>query len=215
MSCRGRCASREIAAAAGAARIDDRSINATSICTRTARSHQKPQIPEASHWGSWSSCKIGCRGCRSSDGATKSSRRKRCRISRRVRAPSSDSNCKCCAPRRRRGGGSFPPLADAEVVILHRSRSSLAAVAYELASSLRELEGVGVASRPTATAPTAKALQALKCVRTLTPADGMSGYDEALTSLFAQGDASRRKFWSTRRHSQLTRRPSARRRQKV
>ena len=38
----------------------------------------------------------------------------------------------------------FPPLADAEVVILHRSRSSLAAVAYELASSLRELEGVGV-----------------------------------------------------------------------
>ena len=39
---------------------------------------------------------------------------------------------------------AFPPLADAEVVILHRSRSSLAAVAYELASSLRELEGVGV-----------------------------------------------------------------------
>ena len=36
---------------------------------------------------------------------------------------------------------SWPPLADAEVVILHRSRSSLAAVAYELASSLRELEG--------------------------------------------------------------------------
>ena len=34
MSCRGRCASREITAAAGAARVDDRSINATSICTR-------------------------------------------------------------------------------------------------------------------------------------------------------------------------------------
>jgi hypothetical protein len=89
---------------------------------------------------------------------------------------------------------SWPPLADAEVVILHRSRSSLAAVAYELASSLRELEGVGVGVATDGDGADAKALQALKCVRTLTPADGMSGYDEALTSLFAQGDASRRKI---------------------
>ena len=79
---------------------------------------------------------------------------------------------------------AFPPLADAEVVILHRSRSSLAAVAYELASSLRELEGVGVGVATDGDGADAKALQALKCVRTLTPADGMSGYDEALTSLF-------------------------------
>ena len=89
---------------------------------------------------------------------------------------------------------AFPPLADAEVVILHRSRSSLAAVAYELASSLRELEGVGVGVATDGDGADAKALQALKCVRTLTPADGMSGYDEALTSLFAQGDSTRRKI---------------------
>ena len=88
----------------------------------------------------------------------------------------------------------YPPLADAEVVILHRSRSSLAAVAYELASSLRELEGVGVGVATDGDGADAKALQALKCVRTLTPADGMSGYDEALTSLFAQGDSTRRKI---------------------
>ena len=80
------------------------------------------------------------------------------------------------------------------MVILHRSRSSLAAVAYELASSLRELEGVGVGVATDGDGADAKALQGLKCVRTLTPADGMSGYDEALTSLFAQGDASRRKI---------------------
>ena len=89
---------------------------------------------------------------------------------------------------------AFPPFADAEVVILHRSRSSLAAVAYELASSLRELEGVGVGVATDGDGADAKALQALKCVRTLTPADGMSGYDEALTSLFEQGDSSRRRI---------------------
>ena len=89
---------------------------------------------------------------------------------------------------------AYEPLADAEVVILHRSRSSLAAVAYELASSLRELEGVGVGVATDGDGADAKALQGLKCVRTLTPADGMSGYDEALTSLFAQGDSTRRKI---------------------
>jgi len=35
-------------------KIDDRSINATSICTRARPVvEQKPQIPEASPWSSW------------------------------------------------------------------------------------------------------------------------------------------------------------------
>merc|ERR1719247_1362774 len=89
---------------------------------------------------------------------------------------------------------AFPTLANAEVVILHRSRSSLAAVAYELAASLQELETVGVGVATDGDGADANALRSLKGVRTLTPADGLSSYDDALTTLFEKGDASRRRI---------------------
>jgi len=85
-------------------------------------------------------------------------------------------------------------LANAEVVILHRSKSSLAAVAYELAAALEGLESVGVGVATAGDADDAAALRAVEGVRTVTPADGLSGYDDALAKLFAQGDSSRRRI---------------------
>ena len=85
-------------------------------------------------------------------------------------------------------------LANAEVVILHRSKSSLAAVAYELAAALEGLDSVGVGVATDGDGDDAAALRAVEGVRTVTPADGLSGYDDALAKLFAQGDSSRRRI---------------------